>query len=38
MRVKTEPLPDDAEINSNNENSNESKPNDVEQPDKTREN
>ena len=28
---------DDAEINSNNENSNESKPNDVEQPDKTRE-
>ena len=29
--------PDDAEINSNNENSNESKPNDVEQPDKTRE-
>ena len=28
---------DEAEINSNNENSNESKPNDVEQPDKTRE-
>ena len=28
---------DDAEINSNNENSNESKPNDVERPDKTRE-